>query len=465
MSGGASVAPAPTVPLPAVPAAAPLPSFAEALRVWLRIGLLSFGGPAGQIALLHREVVDERRWIGERRFLHALNFCTLLPGPEAQQLATYLGWLMHGVRGGLAAGLLFVLPGAAVMLALSLLYATVGDVPLIAALFFGLKCAVLVLVVEALLRIGRRALKGRAAWVLATLAFAALFLFGVPFPVVVLAAGVVGYLAPGAFAHGGHGAAKGDAPALIDAVLAADPGRPARLAAGARRAGLAALVVWLLPVAVLAGAAPGTYADVALFFSKMAVVTVGGAYAVLAYVAQDAVQSYGWLSAPEMLAGLGLAETTPGPLILVLQFVGFLAGYRAPGVLTGVPGGIAASVLTLWVTFAPCFAFVFLGAPLVERLQANRALSGALAAITAAVVGVVANLALWFALRVLFRELRPISLSPLAVELPIPPSLDLVALALAALAAVCLFRLKLGVVRVLGVTAAAGVVLHLVGVA
>jgi len=464
VSGGASVVPASTVPLPAVPEAATLPSFAEALRVWLRIGLLSFGGPAGQIALLHREVVDERRWIGERRFLHALNFCTLLPGPEAQQLATYLGWLMHGVRGGLAAGLLFVLPGAAVMLALSLLYATVGNVPLIAALFFGLKCAVLVLVVEALLRIGRRALKGRAASALAAVAFAALFLFGVPFPLVVLAAGVVGYLAPGAFAHGGHGAAKGDVPALIDAVLAADPGRPARLAAGARRAGITALVLWLLPVAVLAGAAPGTYADVALFFSKMAVVTVGGAYAVLAYVAQDAVQSYGWLSAPEMLAGLGLAETTPGPLILVLQFVGFLAGFRAPGTLTGVPGGIVASVLTLWVTFAPCFAFVFLGAPLVERLQANRALSGALAAITAAVVGVVANLALWFALRVLFRELRPVSLGPLAVELPVPASLDPVALALAVLAAVCLFRLKLGVVRVLGVTAAAGVVLHLMKV-
>ena len=464
MSNVASLVPASTVPLPAVPAAAAMPSFAEALRVWLRIGLLSFGGPAGQIALLHREVVDERRWIGERRFLHALNFCTLLPGPEAQQLATYLGWLMHGVRGGLAAGLLFVLPGAAVMLALSLLYATVGEVPLIAALFFGLKCAVLVLVVEALLRIGRRALRGRAAWVLAAVAFAALFLFGVPFPFVVLAGGVVGYLAPGAFAHGGHGAAMGDAPALIDAVLAADSGRPARLAAGARRAGLVALALWLLPVAILAGAAPGTYADVALFFSKMAVVTVGGAYAVLAYVAQDAVQSYGWLSAPEMLAGLGLAETTPGPLILVLQFVGFLAGYRAPGMLTGVPGGIAASVLTLWVTFAPCFAFVFLGAPLVERLQANRALSGALAAITATVVGVVANLALWFALRVLFQELRPISLGPLAVEMPVPVSLDPVALALAVLAAVCLFRLKLGVVRVLGVTAAAGVALHFVGV-
>ena len=464
MSGAGVLAEVPAAPLPAVPAAAALPTLGEALRVWLRIGLLSFGGPAGQIALLHREVVEQRRWIGERRFLHALNFCHLLPGPEAQQLAIYLGWLMHGVRGGLASGVLFVLPGAAVMLALSFIYVRFGEVPLIAALFFGLKCAVLVLVVEALLRISRRALKRRAAWVLAGVAFAALFLFNVPFPFVVLAAGVVGYLAPGAFAAGRHADAKEEAPALIDAVLAADPGRTVRLAAGARRAGLAALALWFLPVAILAGAVGGTYADVALFFSKMAVVTVGGAYAVLAYVAQDAVQSYGWLSAPEMLAGLGLAETTPGPLILVLQFVGFLAGYRAPGTLTGIAGGVAASALVLWVTFAPCFAFVFLGAPLIERLQDNRALSSALSAITGAVVGVVANLALWFGLRVLFRELRPLAFGFLALELPVPASLDPAALALAVLAAVCLFRLKLGVVRTLGVTAAAGVVLHLTGV-
>src|SRR5215210_4833545 len=288
-----------------------MPSFAKAFRVWLKIGLLSFGGPAGQIALLHREVVDDRRWIGERRFLHALNFVTLLPGPEAQQLATYFGWIMHGVRGGLAAGILFVLPGAAVMLALSLIYATFGEVPAIAALFFGLKCAVLVIVVEALLRIARRALKGQAAWALAVAAFVALFFLNLPFPLVVLTAGVVGYLAPGAFAHGGHGEAKRDAPALIDALLAADPGRLSRLAAGARRAGYAALALWLLPVVLLMAAVGGTYADVAWFFSKMAVVTVGGAYAVLAYVAQDAVEAYGWLSAPEMLAGLGLAETTP----------------------------------------------------------------------------------------------------------------------------------------------------------
>jgi chromate transporter len=440
------------IPAPGVStdaAAARLPSFAEAFRVWLKIGLLSFGGPAGQIALLHREVVDQRHWIGERRFLHALNFVTLLPGPEAQQLATYLGWVMHGVRGGLAAGIVFVLPGAAVMLALSLIYAMFGHVPLIDALFFGLKCAVLVLVVEATLRISRRALKGRAAWALAFTAFVALFFLNLPFPLVVLAAGAVGYFAPAFFSHGGHGSAKGDTPALIDAVLASDPGRLTRLAAGARRAGYIGLALWLVPVAVLMGAVGGTYADLAWFFSKMAVVTVGGAYAVLAYVAQDAVQSYHWLSAPEMLAGLGLAETTPGPLILVLQFVGFLAGFRAPEGLTGIPGGIAASVLVLWVTFAPCFVFVFLGAPLVERLQENRAL-----------VGVVTNLAVWFALRVLFDDRQTVQAGPIALDVPVLGSIDFAALALAALAAVCLFRFKLGVLRTLGITAAAGLVLR-----
>jgi chromate transporter len=271
-------------------AEARLPTFAEALGVWTKIGLLSFGGPAGQIAMLHREVVKDRLWIGDRRFLHALNFCTLLPGPEAQQLATYLGWLMHGVRGGLAAGILFVLPGALVMLALSLIYATWGEVPLVAALFFGLKCAVLVLVVDALIRVGRRALSGNAAWILAIFAFVALFFFSLPFPLVVLAAGLVGYLAPAAFTPASHGKAQNENPALIDAVFLLDPGRASRLAAGSRRAGFVCLFLWLVPVAFLVTTVGGVYADVAWFFSKMAVVTVGGAYAVLAYVAQDAVQ-------------------------------------------------------------------------------------------------------------------------------------------------------------------------------
>jgi chromate transporter len=439
-----------------------LPSFAAAFRVWLRIGLLSFGGPAGQIAMLHREVVDKRHWIGERRFLHALSFCNLLPGPEAQQLATYLGWLMHGVKGGLAAGIIFVVPGAIVMLALSLIYALAGQVPVIDALFFGLKCAVLVLVVEALIRIGRRALKGKVAWTLAGAAFVALFFFHVPFPVVVLVAGAIGFFAPTYFSAGGHGDAKNDAPALIDAILEADPERPQRFAASARRAGLIILVLWLAPVAFLMAFVGGTFADVGWFFSKMAVVTIGGAYAVLAYVAQDAVEAYHWLSPSEMLAGLGLAETTPGPLILVLQFVGFLAGFRAPGPLTGVAGGIVASVLTLWVTFAPCFVFVFMGAPLIERLQSYTQLTGALAAVTASVVGVVTNLAVWFALQVIFRDHFSLQAGPLAVLLPVPASVDLAALALAAVAAVCLFRLKLGVLRTLGITAALGLAVRFV---
>ena len=446
---------------PAAEGTARLPSFAEAFRVWLKVGLLSFGGPVGQIALLHREVVDDRRWIGERRFLQALNFCHLLPGPEAQQLAIYLGWIMHGVRGGLAGGILFVLPGAAVMLALSFIYARFGDVPFVDALFFGLKCAVLVLVIEALLRIARRALKGRSGWALSAAAFAALFFFSVPFPLVMLAAGAIGYFMPSYFAFSGQRKAEDGAPALIDAVLETDPEHLTRLAPGARRAGYLGLLLWLAPVVLLMATGGGTYADVAWFFSKMAVVTVGGAYAVLAYVAQDAVQSYHWLSPPEMLAGLGLAETTPGPLILVLQFVGFLAGYRAPEALSGVAGGVAASVLVLWVTFAPCFAFVFLGAPLIERLQQNRALAGALAAITAAVVGVIGNLAVWFGLRVLFRDHWVMQAGPAVLDVPVFGSVDLPGLALAALAAVCLFVAKLGLLRTLGVTAAAGLVLRL----
>jgi chromate transporter len=428
------------------------PAFGEAFRVWLRIGCLSFGGPAGQIALMHREVVDERRWVSDARFLHALNFCTLLPGPEAQQLATYLGWLLHGVRGGLAAGLLFVLPGVLVMLALSALFVSFGEVPPVSALFFGLRCAVLVLVVEALLRVARRALHGGVPWAVAGAAFAALFAFRLPFPLVVLAAATLGALSPGRFVAPSHGRAQDGPPALLDALLAREPGRIARLAGAARRAGWAAVALWLLPVVLLLPAG-GVFADVAWFFSKMAVVTFGGAYAVLAYVAQEAVERYRWLSADEMLTGLGLAETTPGPLILVLQFVGYLAGHAAAGVL----GGVAGALLTVWVTFAPCFAFIFLGAPFVERLHDQPRLKGALAGVTAAVVGVIANLALWFGLRVLFSEVRQVGAGPLlALDVPVPASLDPAALALTALAAFCLFRARLGVVATLGLAALAG---------
>lgn len=442
--------------------APPLPSFSEALRVWLRIGLLSFGGPAGQIALLHREVVDERRWISDRRFLHALNFCTLLPGPEAQQLATYLGWLMHGPLGGLAAGLLFILPGALVMLVLSASYAVFGSIQFISALFFGLKCAVLVLVLEALLRVAKRALKSQPAWFLAVAAFVALFFCAVPFPAVVLAAGLIGYVWQDWFTLSNHGKAHVGSPSALDAVLDGDPGRVARYAASARRAGFLALLLWLLPVGLLL-AVGGLYADIAWFFSKMAVVTFGGAYAVLAYAAQDTVQSYHWLTAPEMLAGLGLAETTPGPLILVLQFVGFLAGFRSSEAMTGIIGGILASLLTLWVTFAPCFAFVFLGAPLIERLQQHRPLSSAMGAITASVVGVICNLAVWFAIQSLFHKTTSISVAFVHFDLPELSSLDPLAAGLAVLSGVLLLTLKLGVPKTLALSAAASLALHLVG--
>jgi chromate transporter len=429
---------------------AEFPTFREALRVWWRVGLLSFGGPTAQIAVMHREVVEERRWISDSRFLHALNFCMLLPGPEATQLATYLGWLMHGVKGGLAGGLLFILPGVVVMMVLSAIYALFGAVPLVAALFFGLKCAVLVLVIEALVRVARRALKGLPAWTLAMAAFLALFALDVPFPIVVLTAAIIGFALPAAFAAGGHGAAKDGPPALLDAAIAADPGRIGGMTAAARRAGLAAVALWLWPVVLLIGS--GVFGDIAWFFSKMAVVTFGGAYAVLAYVAQEAVEHYRWLSAADMLAGLGLAETTPGPLILVLQFVGFLAGYNAGGLGWGVAGAL----LAVWVTFAPCFAFIFLGAPFVEKLHNEPRLKGALAGVTAAVVGVIANLALWFGLRVIFARVETVQAGPFRLDLPDPLSLVPDALALTALAAVCLFVLKLGVVRTLGVTAAAG---------
>ena len=433
----------------------PFPTFAEALRVWLRVGLLSFGGPAAQIAVMHREVVDQRNWVSDARFLHALNFCMLLPGPEATQLATYLGWLLHGVKGGIAAGVLFVLPGAAVMLALSILYATLGAVPIVAALFFGLKCAVLVLVIEALLRVAKRALHGLTPWLLAGAAFLALAVFSVPFPLVVLAALGFGYAAPGAFVATGHGKAKEGRPSLLDATIAAEPDRIARLAPAARRAGLAILALWLWPVVLLLGTP--VWGDIAWFFSKMAVVTFGGAYAVLAYVAQEAVENYGWLSAAEMLAGLGLAETTPGPLILVLQFVGFLAGFREAGMM----GGVMGSALTLWVTFAPCLAWIFLGAPLVERMHEAPRLKGALAGVTAAVVGVIASLALWFGLRVMFAEVHSVPLGPAAIDLPVLASAQPSAFLLGALAAVLLFGLRLGLARTLAISAGAGLLLSL----
>lgn len=457
---------------PALPASRPeYPSLSEAARTWARIALLSFGGPAGQIAVMHRILAEEKRWIGDGRFLHALNFCMLLPGPEAQQLATYIGWLLHGTRGGLIAGVLFVLPGMVSIMALSWLYVLYGDAGLVEALFFGLKAAILAIVLQAVVRIGRRALGNNAMRLLAGLSFVAIFAFDAPFPLIVLTAALIGYLgarsglrafAPG----GGHGSVGGapidDAGTLLGEEMAAMPAAARR---GALRAGAGALILWLLPVAVLllALGQGDVFAEIALFFSKMAVVTFGGAYAVLAYVAQQAVETYGWLAPGEMLDGLGMAETTPGPLIMVLQFVGFLGAFREAGWDNALLAGTLGGLLATWVTFAPCFAFIFLGAPYMERLRSNRALSAALTAVTASVVGVILNLAIWFAIHVIWREVRRIEAGPLSLELPVLGSIDATAAALSALALIAVFRLKLGMTTVLAGAAGLGVLLHAVG--
>lgn len=450
----------------ATPVAPTAPTFAQAVKVWARIGCLSFGGPAGQIALMHKELVEDRRWIGEQRFLHALNYCMLLPGPEAQQLAVYIGWLMHRTIGGLVAGLLFIVPGALVMLGLSLLYVLYRHVPLIDAVFFGVKAAVLAVVVEASLRIGKRALKNRAMVVVAIAAFVGIYMFKIPFPIIILAAGVVGWLghryAPTTFAGGGH-AGKAGAPefrGVVDLMFERgelDHAKPS--AARALRTCAIWLPVWLGPVLALWLLTGGSsvWTQVGGFFSTMAVVTFGGAYAVLAYVAQAAVETFGWLAPGEMVDGLGLAETTPGPLILVLQFVGFLAAYRAPGGLDPLVAGSLGAVLTLWVTFAPCFFWIFLGAPYVEALRGNKALSAALTAITAAVVGVVMNLALWFALHVVFRQVRAVAFLGLAPDLPVLSSLDWRAAALSAAAMIAMLRFKVGMIPTLAASVMAGI--------
>jgi len=449
----------------------PLPSFAELCRTFAYVGAVGFGGPAAQIALLHRELVERRRWLDEEEFLAALRLCMLLPGPEAQQLATYIGWLAHGVKGGIAAGLLFVLPGAGVMLTLSVLYALYAELPLLQGIFYGIKCAVLAIVLQALIRIAGRALKTTALRLIALAAFLALFLFALPFPLVVLGAGLLGYALhrtlPDAFVlGGGHGSARG-APHTGAIDLAIEDGRIAHTSASGGRfafQGVAWTCLWLAPVAALwlALGPEDVFTRLGAFFAQMAVVTFGGAYAVLAYVAQEAVQTHGWLDAKEMLHGLALAETTPGPLILVLQYVGFLAGFRDP-VWGGVAGGVLASVLVLWVTFVPSFLWIFAGAPYAEKLRANPALSAALAAITAAVAGVIANLALWFAIHVVFQSVGALTAGPLKTIAPDPASIDGIALALVAAAVALVLRTKLPVLALVGLFAAAGLALQLSG--
>ena len=444
--------------------------FSEAMKVWARVAALSFGGPAGQIAVMHRIIVEEKKWIGEQRFLQALNYCTLLPGPEAQQLAIYIGWLMHKTKGGLFAGTLFVLPGLLAIMALSWIYVLLGKVTIVQGLFFGLKAAVLVIVVEAVLRVGKRALKNNTMRGLAVAAFIALFLYDVPFPIVILVAGLIGYVggragSPAFLAGGGHGKVGDSQVADADSLLGEET--PAHARPNVRWSlSITAvfLALWLVPIAALYVGLGGdnVFTKIAIFFSQMAVVTFGGAYAVLAYVAQQAVDNYHWVTAGEMLEGLGMAETTPGPLIMVTQFVGFLAAWREPGAMSPLLAATLGGLLTTWVTFVPCFLWIFFGAPFVETLRANKALGAALGAITAAVVGVILNLAVWFALHVLFVELVPVRWLGAALDLPVLRSVDVPTLVLATAAAVAIFRFKIGMLPVLLASALAGVLYALV---
>ena len=447
--------------------------FADAVRVWARIAALSFGGPAGQIAVMHRILVEEKRWIGEERFLHALNYCMLLPGPEAQQLATYIGWLLHRTKGGLVAGTLFVLPGFVAILALSYVYVLLGRLPLVEGIFFGLKAAVLAIVLQAVVRIGSRSLKNVALRLLAAAAFVSIFFFKLPFPLIVLAAAIIGFVAgraglAGFRPGGGHGTGGTTPVRDRDTLLGEElPGHARPKLRWTLTISVVFLLLWLVPVAALLALLGGenVFTQICLFFSQMAVVTFGGAYAVLAYVAQEAVESFHWLSAREMLDGLGMAETTPGPLIMVTQFVGFLAAYRESTGLDPLAAATLGALLTTWVTFTPCFLWIFLGAPFAERLRSNRALSGALTAISAAVVGVILNLALWFALHALFGSVREYRLAGAIVDVPDWPTVNVWATLLAAAAVVAAFRLKAGVLPLLASCAAIGVMLKLSGLA
>lgn len=439
-------------PTPAAGQACAAPSFADLLRAFTGIGFLSFGGPAGQIALMHRELVEERRWVAEEDYLHALNFCHLLPGPEAQQLATWIGWRLHGWQGGLAAGLLFVIPGAAIILALSVLYALAANLGWVAALFLGVKAAVLAVVLQALLRIAGRALDTGVKKALAAAAFAGLFLFDLPFPLIVLGAGAIGMLV---------------ARTRPD-LLALKPGtRTGALPASPWRTTILAVLVWgaiwAAPMVLIAATLGQGHVlwEIGAFFSQLAIVTFGGAYAVLAYMAQEAVQGFGWLQPGEMADGLGLAETTPGPLILVTQFVGTLAAFRAPEPFSPLVAGLLGAGLTTWVTFAPCFLWIFALAPWIDRLGQAVWLRGGLAAVTAAVVGVIANLTAWFALHVLFARVGEVEAGPLRLSWPELASFDWRAWLLAALAFALAFGAKWSVLRLLAVSAAGGLLLGL----
>jgi chromate transporter len=438
-------------------ASVPAPvSFAAAWRFWLKLGFVSFGGPAGQIAIMHRELVEQRRWISEERFLHALNFCMLLPGPEAQQLATYIGWSQHGIRGGIAAGTLFVLPGFVLITVISALYALFQSVNSMQGILFGLKAAVLAVVLEAVMRIAKRALRNRASWLVAGAAFVSIFALSVPFPAIILIAAIVGFVQQRTARY----------PSV--AVPSADHESHAELASvltrsrvrSAIKVMLVCCALWFIPIVLIVSMLGPEHvlASEAVFFSKMAVVTFGGAYAVLAYVAQEAVETFGWLSAEDMLQGLALAETTPGPLILVLSFVGFLAAFRDAAPFEPLAAGIFGAVLTTWVTFVPCFLWVLLGAPYIERLRHHKALSSALAMVTAAVVGVILNLAIYFAMHALFHEVGSWQRVGVSIAFPNLRTIDLPAVAIAVLAIIAMFRFHVPMLITLAASAATGLV-------
>ncbi|MGI8693810.1 MAG: chromate efflux transporter [Geodermatophilaceae bacterium] len=434
--------------------------FREAARAWFLISLQTFGGPAGQIAVMQRTLVDEKRWIGQRRFLHALNYCMLLPGPEAQQLAVYTGWLLNGTRGGILAGGLFVLPGMLALLALSAVYVAFGSTAVVTALFAGLAPAVLAIVAQAVVRVGRRALGQPALVAIAVASFLAIYVLSLPFPLVILAAGLLGWLLgrlrPGALdAADAHASRTDGHPPLIpdDALHTERPSGRRTL-----RILLLGIPLWLLPVAGFAAftGRGSVFTEQGLFFSGTALVTFGGAYAVLAYVAQRAVEDYGWLGPGEMVLGLALAETTPGPLIMVVQFVAFIGAYRDPGSLEPWVAAVVAALLTTWVTFVPSFLFIFLGAPYVERLRGNKTLSAALTGITAAVVGVIANLTLYFAVHTLFRDATDVDWGPVRLQLPDLSTVQPVQLCIAVVAAFLIFRFGWPILRTLGVCALLG---------
>jgi len=446
-------------------------SFADAFWLWVKVALNSFGGPVAQIAVMHRYLVAEKRWIGESRFLHALNYCMLLPGPEAQQLAIYIGWLLHKIPGGIVAGTLFVIPGFIAMLVLSVLYAGYQNLNVVQWLFFGIKPAVLAVVIEAVLRIGKRVLKNRLAITLAGLSFIGIFFFAVPFPLIVFSAAIIGYVggrfSPEAF-EANQGLATNSDPCdspILDSLL--EERALEHVQPSSSRAVVVAIswtVIWFGPIALILAflGSESVYFQEAVFFSKSAVVTFGGAYAVLAYVAQQAVENYKWVTPGEMLDGLGLAETTPGPLILVLPFVGFLAAFRDPGVLNPMIAGTLGAMVTTWATFVPCFLWVLVGGPYVESLRGNKSLNTAMSSITAAIVGVILNLAAWFALNTVFGSLREVHVFGGRLQVPVWNTVNIPSLFIGALAMLAIFRFKMGVIQTLGFSAILGVLYHLV---